>query len=71
MKGRFKFAEETNVTEVGICGYPEGGNERIEFITPLVLKAGEDILMVMARRIRELEGEVIDLEGSICNTPRI
>jgi hypothetical protein len=66
-KGTFKFSEVTNITEVGISAYPsdDNGEERIEFITPLVAKANEDILMVMARRILELEEEVIDLQASV------
>ena len=63
----FRFSEVTNITEVGISAYPsaDNGEERIVFITPLEAKAGEDILLVMARRIRELEGEVIDLQSSV------
>jgi hypothetical protein len=64
---KFTFSEVTNITEVGISAYPvTGGEERIEFITPLIAKSNEDILIVMARRIRELEEEVIDLQSSVC-----
>jgi len=60
---KFKVAETSNVTEVSISCWPHDGSgdaasERVVFGTPLVLKAGDEVLMVMARRIVELEAQV-------------
>ena len=67
MHGSFKFSESTNITEVGITGYGGELSESVVFGTPIIMKQGEEAFLVMARRIVELEGEVADLEGSICN----
>jgi hypothetical protein len=68
---KFKFAETSNVTEVGISCWPHDGSgdatsERVVFGTPLVLKAGDEVLMVMARRIVELEAQVDALMLEYC-----
>lgn len=59
---KFKVADTTNITEIGVSGHNDGVLERVVFKTPIVLHKGEDMTMVMAKRIVILEARIDELQ---------
>ena len=58
---RFRMSQEINITEVGISGGGET-SESVVLNTALVVKEGEELMIVLARRIAKLEAQLIVAE---------
>jgi len=55
---KFRFSDTNYITEVGISGGEPGYKEQIVFRKPILLKAGVEISVALAKRIVELEAQV-------------